>query len=195
MPIECHITLFTENHVPTITLICSTHNEHGRCTAGALLAILRAMGPDVIFEEIRPTDFDAFYEAQKIVEVRAITQYRQGKPCQQVPVDRYAVRTDLLPRMKAEMEEISRFVGMHSEEYRRLDQEHIDGMAEKGFGYLNSDAYSAREVRMSAIEDEIIAKTNDEAAIAALKRWRDHTREREVAMVASIYEYCRATPF
>src|SRR5688572_7919582 len=136
--------------MPTITLICSTHNEHGRCTAEALLSILRAIGPEVAFVEIRPADFDAYKRgALPILEARVIARYREFKPCQEVPVDRHDIRADLLPRTKEEFDQVINYVGRSSEEYRRLDREHAEKMDEQGFAYLNSDAYPAREARMS----------------------------------------------
>ena len=48
-----------------ITLVCSSHHEHGHCNAGELLKILQEIEPEVFFEEIRPSDFDSYYKDQK----------------------------------------------------------------------------------------------------------------------------------
>jgi len=179
--------------MPNITLICSTHNERGRCTAEAFLDILRTIGPELAFVEIRPADFDAYKRGTlSILEARVIARYQGSKPCSEVPVDRYNVRADLLPRMKFEFDQVIDYVGRTSEEYRRLDQEHAKKMDEQGFAYLNSDAYAAREARMSEIEETLVRETGDAGAIRVLNWWRQHHRSREVGMVASIYEYCRA---
>ena len=179
-----------------ITLICSTHNEHGRCTGEALLDILRIIRPQVAFVEVRPADFDAYKRgALPILESRVITRYRQFDPCQEVPVDRYEIRADLFPRMKAEVDEVINYVGQSSEEYRQLDEEHAKSMAEGGFGYLNSAGFAAREAMMSEIEDTTIARTRNPDAIRVLERWRQHHRSREAGMVASIYEHGKANAF
>lgn len=180
-----------------ITLVCSTHREHGLCTAGELLKIMEAIQPEVIFEEIRPADFEAFHKhgAQWSLEAQAIARYRQFNSPQQVPVDKYDIRPDLLFRMKADLDKVIDFVGRASEEYQLLDEEHAKNMAEHGFSYLNNDAFAAREARMSEIEDTKIKGTGNTDAMRVLERWRHHNQSREVEMLASIYEYCQEKAF
>jgi hypothetical protein len=47
----------------TITLVCSVHNANGKCNVEQLVKILRVLGPDVILQEVRPSD-DWSLEAQ-----------------------------------------------------------------------------------------------------------------------------------
>lgn len=180
-----------------ITLVCSTHREHGLCTAGELLKIVEAIQPEVIFEEIRPADFESFYKdgAQWSLEAQAIATYRQFNSLQQVPVDRYDIRPDLLIRMKADLDKVIDFVGRASKEYQLLDEEHAKNMAEHGFAYLNSNAFSMREAKMSEIENTKIKETGNPDAMLVLERWRHHNQSREVKMLGSIYEYCQAKAF
>ncbi len=48
---------------------------------------------------------------------------------------------------------------------------------------------------MSHIEDAQISALGNPNAMRVLRRWRHQSRAREGAMVASIYEYCRANTF
>jgi hypothetical protein len=43
-----------------ITLVCSIHRENGLCNAEELLKILRTIEPEVVFEEMRPSDFASY---------------------------------------------------------------------------------------------------------------------------------------
>jgi hypothetical protein len=180
-----------------ITLVCSTHREHGLCSAAELLKIILAIRPEVIFEEVRPADYESFHNhgAQWSLEAQAIAMYRQFNSPQQVPVDRYEIRSDLLIRMKADLDKVIDFVGQWSEEYQLLDEEHAKNMAEYGFSYLNSDAFSTREAKMSEIEDIKIKGSGNPDAMRVLEGWRHHNRSREEKMLASIYEYCQAKAF
>src|SRR5438309_5809280 len=85
-----------------ITLVCSMHRENGLCNAGELLEILRAIEPDVGFEEMLPSDFDSYYKhgTKSKLESLAITRYREFKSFQQVPVDRYDMPESLLAEIK-----------------------------------------------------------------------------------------------
>ena len=74
-----------------ITLVCTAHTEDGLCNENELLQILLAVGPDVIFEELRPADFSSFYgdTSKHTLEMRAVTSYLKGRQARQVPVDDY----------------------------------------------------------------------------------------------------------
>jgi predicted nuclease of restriction endonuclease-like RecB superfamily len=178
-----------------ITLVCSAHRANGLCNAEELLKILRAIEPEVVFEEIRPSDLDSYYKTKWSLEAQSVTKYREFRSPKQVPVDRYDIRPDLLVRMKAEFDQVLDYVGQASEEYRELDNEHAESVREHGFRYLNSDAFAAREARMSEIEDRMIKGTDNRDAMRVLEKWRHLNQAREVEMTASIYEYCRENAF
>src|SRR4051794_28659615 len=105
-----------------ITLVCSAHRENGLCNAGELLKILRAMKPEVVFEEIRPSEFESFYRdgATWSLEAQAITKYRQFKLPKQIPVDRYDVPANLLAEFKRDFDCVFDYVAQVSQEYRLL---------------------------------------------------------------------------
>src|SRR3989442_3419145 len=115
-----------------ITLVASAHRERGLCNAEELLKILRAIEPDTIFEESRPSELDS----HRPLEVRAITKYRDSKVFQRVPVDRY----DIPANFVAETRRVFDYVQQSSEEYRVLDKEHNDNVNRYGFEYINSSA-------------------------------------------------------
>ena len=177
-----------------ITLVCSGHRESGLCNAEELLKILRAIEPEAVFEEIRPSEFD-FHYTHGSVEAHAITKYREFKLFQLVPVDRYEIPKNLLAEIKRDFDCVIDCVAPASQEYRLLNEENDNSVRRYGFQYLNSVAFATMTARISEIEDEIISKTGDQGLIHGLARWRQLIHRRELEMVGNIYEYCRKNVF
>jgi hypothetical protein len=176
-----------------VTLVCSAHQECGRCNAEELLKILRAIEPETIFEELRPGELPLYYK-QGFVEARAVTDYRDYKSFQHVPVDQYDMPKDLLGE-KRELDQVFLWVKQTSQEYRELMERESDSLYEYGFKYLNSPMCATMNARMAEIEDETVNRTGDQRLIRALKKWRHLTQGRERDMVGNIYEYCRENVF
>jgi hypothetical protein len=177
-----------------ITLICSAHRENGLCNAAELLRILRAIEPEVVFQEVRPSEFDFLYKRGS-VEAHAIARYREFKSSQWVPVDRYDIPANLLAEIKEELDYVFDYVGQASPEYRLLNEENDDSVRQRGFRYLNSVACASVNTRMSEIEDMAIMGTGNEDLIGGLGKWRHFVQSREVEMVRNIYNYCRENVF
>ena len=177
-----------------ITLVCSGHRESGLCNAEELLKILRAIEPEAVFEEMRPSEFD-FYYTHGSVEAHAITKYREFKLFQPVSVDRYEMPDNLLVEIKKDFDCVIDRVAQASQEYRLLNEQNDNGVRRYGFQYLNSVACATMMARMSEIEDEMISKTGDRGLIRGLERWRHLIQRRELEMVGNIYEYCRKNVF
>jgi hypothetical protein len=170
-----------------ITLVASAHRESGLCNAEELLKILRAIEPDTIFEESRPSELDSY----RPLEVQAITKYRDSKVFQRVPVDRYAIPANFV----AETQRVFDCVKQTSQEYLVLDEEHSNTVYRYGFEYLNSSACATVMARLSEIEEKTIIGTRDAELIRGLERWRDAIQRREREMIGNIYEYCRENVF
>src|SRR4051812_4501251 len=132
-----------------ITLVCSVHRENGLCNARELLRILQAIGPEVIFEEIRPSDFDAYCKrgTATLVEAQAIAMYLESKPLQRVPVDLYDMPENILAERR-KFQLFSDYVGQTSDEYRRVSEGIDERVHHHGFGYLNSHDYVSAETRL-----------------------------------------------
>ena len=77
-----------EPEMHKVTVVCSVHWENGLCNADELLRILRAIGPAVVFQEIRPSD-------HRSLEAQAMARYRQFKSSHQVHVDQYEMPVNL----------------------------------------------------------------------------------------------------
>lgn len=176
----------------SIALVCSAHRQNGRCNDDELLAILRAIEPDTVFEEVRPSDFDGYRRQQRSVEARAMASFVSGRNVRRVPVDAYEVPDALQAEIRRDFDRVFDFVEESSGEYRELSERNDRAIHDIGFGYLNGPACTALMNRLCEIEDRWIQLSNDAGLITALQTWRRLHREREEAMVRQILEYCGA---
>jgi hypothetical protein len=172
-----------------ITLVCSVHRENGLCNAAELLKILRTIEPDVIFEEVRPSDVDSYYKWT--LEAQAIAKYFELKLFQRVPVDRF----DMPGSLFATTQEVFDCVERASQEYLELTEENNINVQKHGFKYLNGDACATILTRISEIELETVIRTGDQSLIRGLESWRQALQKRDHEMVGNVYKYCRDNAF
>jgi len=179
--------------VHAITLVCSAHRENGRCNVEELLRILQALAPVVIFEEFRPGEFDFHYQHGS-VEAHAVKRYCDITPCRQVPVDRYGLAGDEVPRLKGYLDQANAYVARTNQEYQLLEEKNGESTYLHGFQYLNSARCGTILSRMIQIEDETVSRVGNEEWLRAFETWNRLLQSRDQAMVAGIYECCRANP-
>lgn len=173
------------------------HRENGRCNARELTEILRRIEPDVVFEEIRPSDFESFL-AQGIawsLEAHAIATYGDMVEIRRVPVDRYEVTEDALFALKTKIDAVFSYVDGTSPEYRSLSETNREGAILYGFSYLNSSHFDTVSKRLAEIEDSAICATNNQEMILGLAWWREINQQREREMVRAIYDFCHKESF
>lgn len=176
-----------------ITLICTAHSESGKCNEHELAKILLAVGPEVIFEEIRPADFESFYadESKYNIEMRAIKEYLKGRKAQQVPVDDYETPDGFGPYMRA----LDEFVESRSNAHRDAMDEISRNKSELGFSYLNSSAFVSRIKESERLYQEAVSKYGNDLAKSKLSEWNDQIRKRDASMLENIYKFCQRTDF
>ncbi len=167
----------------TITLVCSVHHANGNCNVEQLVKILQAFEPDVVFQEVRPSD-DWSLEAQ------AVTEYRKFKLCQTVHVDAQKMPADSAG-IKKHLDSAFEYVAEISEEYRPLEKEIGLRTRQDGFNYLNSAAFEKANAKISEIEDELIGGRAGDA----LRWFRQVMHSREIEMVRNIYAHCKNNAF
>jgi hypothetical protein len=178
-----------------ITLVCSVHHENGRCTAEELQKILRAIGPEVVFEEVRPADFDGHQQSKLTLEAQAISRYCESRTIRRVPVDQYN-DNEATAELRALMDRVFDFVEERSSEtYQDLWDEREALTHQQGFQYLNSVAFEKTTEEIEAIEDLTIRGTGDPDLIRGLDWWREVHKRREAEMIHAIFGYCRDHAF
>lgn len=180
-----------------ITLVCSVHRENGLCSVGELLRLLLATGPEIVFEEIRPSDVSSrrLRGINSSLEAQALARYHEFKTFQRVAVDRYDMPVALVPEFKRELDSVFEYIERTSLEFRRLSKENDKNTSQHGFNYLSSLAFVSLNTRLSEIELDTIRATGDRTLNRVLDRWRAINLAREREMVRVIYEYCRQHVF
>ncbi len=176
-----------------ITLICTVHEEKGICNINELYKIIEKINPEIIFEEIPPSAFDAYYKDKNRnnLETNTINKYLEGHQIEHIPVDYFNIPTSFFEDngyMHKRVEAISY-------DYRRLIDTHSLYVKQYGFKYLNSvycdnlhnELYNAIEKALETINDEKLFQT--------YKLWNDNIEKREYEMINNIYSYCENNKF
>jgi hypothetical protein len=167
----------------TITLVCSVHKANGKCDVEHLVKILRALQPDVVFQEVQPSH-------DRSLEAEAVTAYRKFKSCKSVHVDDYKAPANAA-EIKRFLDSGFEYVAEISEEYQSLEYENHMRTCQEGFSYLNSVDFAKTTARRSQIEDEIMGGR----AADALRWFRQVMDRREIEMMRSIYAHCKEHAF
>lgn len=176
-----------------ITLVGTAHRESGLCNESELMRILEAIGPDVIFEEIRPSDFEAAYRdrSRHTLEMRAIGGYLKVRPARQVPVDDYVI-PDGFHRDLVRLED---YVQESSLQYCALMDEISQKKHLLGFPFLNSPEFAALNKRANESYERSVAISGREDLKKSLSIYNEQMRRRDTSMVENIHEFCRKNPF
>ena len=176
-----------------ITLVCTAHREDGKCNQHELLKILLALAPEVIFEEIRPGNFESLYsDASKYsLEMRAIEDYLKVRKARQVPVDDYEMPEDFGPHMRA----LEEFVASRSGEYADVMEEIFRKQFELGFSYLNSSEFISSCKESERLYQETVYNYGNDLAKSKLAEWNYQLRKRDTSMLENIYSFCRRIDF
>lgn len=171
-----------------ITVVFTVHNERGACTKKELVGILESVGPAVVFEEIRPSDFDAFYRVGLTLETRAVAEYVRARPACQVPVDQYESHPE-------NIDSVFDYAERNNVEYRALIAERDSKTDHLGFPYLNSSEFAATSKRACASLESTIAMSGSDGLKKILTTWNSLLRGRETSMLDNIYAFCRTAHF
>ncbi len=175
-----------------VFLICTRHENLGKCNSKELYNIFERIQPEVIFEETPPTYFDSYYLTKKrrTLESDAIFEYVRDYNILNVPVDSDEIPDqsffDQLQKLHISIERLTDRDGFN---YRNFTDKNMDNAAVYGFQYLNSDSGSLfyREIRLS-IESGL--KTFNNATLDSVyKSWMEVTNRREEIMLKNIYNY------
>lgn len=175
-----------------ITLICTKHKSSGNCNASNLYELIRAIKPQVIFEELSWANFHKSYGQGKLLtlETNAIKLYLLDNKVEHVPVDTFE-----LPNFYDEMvDKMYDVISDNDEiiecgEWRKMLKNLISLQDWHGFEFLNSDANDEIVAKLDSLEQTILEIMNDEQ-LFEIRRMRKQTIERrEEEMLKNIYSY------
>ncbi len=177
-----------------ITLICTFHGEAGICNLNELYKIIEKINPEIIFEEIPPSYFDAYYKDKNRnnLETNTINKYLESHQIDHIPVD-----YDNTPPASFFKDDgyMHKQVETNSSDYRNI----IDTLSlyrgQYGFKYLNSiDCSDLYEKLDNAIE-KTLHEIKDDKLFQINKLWNDVNEKRENEMINNIYSYSKEHKF
>ena len=176
-----------------ITLICTVHEEKGICNLNELYKIIEKINPEIIFEEIPPSAFDAYYKDKNRnnLETNTINKYLESHQIEHIPVDYFNIPTSFFEDngyMHKRVEAINF-------EYRKLIDTHSSYVEQYGFKYLNSiDCNNIHNKLYNTIE-KALQKINDDKLFETYKLWNDVIEKREYEMINNINIYSKEHRF
>ncbi len=178
-----------------ITLICTVHNEIGKCNSEELYKILELIKPQVIFEELSNDLFVRFYQrvqtTNEPLEVRCIKKYLEKHEVKNIPID-------INPNPNISTNEIEYMFDkfMSHQAYKSLNKEHNLLSEIEGFAYLNSKKCMELFNKMQGAEKQLmefgISLNN---LSSTYKLFHAEQANRENAMLNNIYTFSKENSY
>ncbi len=179
-----------------IIFIGTVHIEKGKCNSDELYKIIKSINPDVIFDEIPSSFFNAFYltKTQSTVESKAINRYLKKHDVEIIPID--LDTSQEISKYQNEFDSIF-FSFFKHEDYIKLDNEKDELMIHEGFKYLNSDAFIDYLNKKIEIEKRILeSEPDNERLHNSYKLFQIEAKDkRENAMLQNIYNYSKENQY
>lgn len=171
----------------TIRIVGSFHKEMETISHKDLFKILKAISPDIIFEELDKKSFDVIYREQKAftLEPKAILQYLKTVSIPHVPVDTYF----LSDKDVYDYEEVVKIIDKYNPEYKILAQNQLQMTLNGGFRFINSIDNNIVIDSLQQIEVDALKKINNVNYFNMYKKWQDITILREKTFIKNIVSY------
>jgi hypothetical protein len=177
-----------------ITLICTVHEEAGFSNLPALYHIIETLNPEIIFEEISPSDFDDYYKnkTRNRLETDTIIRYLETHQIEHIPVD-----YDYMPpeSFLNNHQDMYYQIEKRSSDYRKFIDWSSQYKKEYGFKYLNSDYNDDVWEKIRTATEEALQNINNKKYFETYKFWIDFMGTRESEMIKNIYNYCEKHKF
>jgi hypothetical protein len=172
----------------SITLIGTYHKAKGICNLAELYKIMETVNPEVIFEELPPSCFDAYYKdkTDNKLESDAINKYIENHQIEHIPIDYDNVPPASFFRTDQYMHER---IERRSYTYRNLIDVNSFYIEHFGFKYLNSIDCMNLYKRLDDEIGETLQAYNDEKLFQIRKAWNYLNEKREFEMIKNIYNY------
>ncbi len=176
-----------------VTLILTQHAEAGLCSSDSLLNIIKEINPDVIFEELSLSNYEACYEFNKLytLESMAIKKYLLEYTVKHFPVDTYSrpdAYDDLIERM---YKLISKSKSENSQGMKDLKAKHRQLVSLYGFKYLNSNHNRVFFDDVKLLKELIIKNVMDENLLNIYEMEKETNRKREIQIIQNIYNFSK----
>lgn len=164
-----------------ITLICTKHDEIGKCNSRELFNLIEMNNPTVIFEALSSTTYIECYElGRKTTESTAIKMYSKQNSVKHIPV----VGTEISDLVVAKNEVNKR----HSGCVRLMGRLQFLSY-HYGFDYLNSEYVHQLFDVLARLEEDIRTFSKDEMINNLYKKAYENIDTYENDIIENIYNY------
>jgi len=176
-----------------IHFLSSCHGEIGNCNPLELYKIIKAINPDVIFEELDVSQYNNHYgkEGPFSTETKAISEYIQYRNIPHIPVDTYPIEKI----SRSDKKYMDDTFYHEDSEYRQLLEAQYKYMYLHGYKFLNSDEYMELFSKLQNIESGIRDKTHNHELKNIYDIWIETNNNREIEIIGNIYNYCKQNIF
>ena len=173
-----------------ITLIGTRHSTNGDCNRNSLYNIINNINPEVIFEEVPPSCFDAYYidNEKGSLEKHAINKYLERHQAVHIPVDYDNMPSNSFFKDDANMRKKIKEINY---EYSCLEVEIETKVKWYGFTYLNSSEYIKHNNELENEIDKTLQMLSNENFLQIRKEWYELQEKRDNEMIKNIYNYSK----
>ena len=180
-----------------ITVVCTRHEELGKCNSSELLRIIESIKPDVFFEELSVSNFDRAYNQNSLVtlESSAIKLYRKDNNVIQVPVDTYPLSRNHEERVHSMYARLTTLNTEDSYNFRSILDQQVRLAEVQGFSFLNSGLNDDLFMRMDSLKEKMLMYLDDERLNDIHTAEINVINERENEMLKNIYAFATNSIF
>jgi len=175
-----------------ITLISTHHREIGKCNSDELYKIIKAISPDVIFEELPTLAFDIVYKKiiqhpDEPLETKSIKRYLLDHNITHIPVDLvadYNMPTKEMEDMLAMFKTYDVYKNIEDEQYKMTERD--------GFTFSNSKrSLELIEEKKIAEKNLIESMINKDQLLRIWNHFYAQQEKRDSEMLRNIYNYSK----
>lgn len=179
-----------------VTVIFTRHKEEGNCNSRELLKIIKAIQPEIIFEEIEPSVYDQIYiqQCRTTLESDTVKAYLKTNPVEHIPVDTFDDPDGYHSGLDYLFDVVGKYLNK-SERLNRAFHQLVFHGSEGGFPFLNSDQ---NDVLMEALEKEenhILTEIADDKLHQMAQLRAEVNSKRDDVMIDNMYRYCEQKEF
>jgi hypothetical protein len=177
-----------------ITLVCTRHDELGKCNSNELYKIIERISPELIFEEIPPSYFDKYYinKNRNNLESDTINKYSETHKVEHIPVDSENIPSQsLVQQYTYLLKRIDGLADINGFHYRTFTEKYISYVEMYGFKYLNSIYCINYYDKINDTIEKGLQKINNDELYQTYKSWKDINEKRENEMLQNVYNYSK----
>lgn len=180
-----------------VTLIFTHHKENGTCSSGALLELIEAARPEVIFEELSIENYRLAYEEISLTNLEsvAIRKYLAIKTVKHIPVDTFELPVGYYKELDSMYQKVLFKAGEHSYRLKSLLDQKETLINHFGFHFLNGPKNELLFEHIEALKEKSLNRLNDEKLFLIAQTEKEVLEKREDVILDNIHRYCKENKF